>query len=670
MAHPAGLLDLPTELILQIVSYLDLRAFLSFTSTCRALHDSQYLDDHQYWSSLLRETFRVPNQPVLQNDGRRERKLFKRMQTQTRLYTWGDNSKCCLGHSVRITTPGGIRGGQRKVSWPEKMEDVDSLGVISDLQCGGWSTTLLTAKGALHTVGVVNGLDIRQGVERKPHALSYPPGFPHPSDRYDSSTAIKQFSCGRAHILGLTDSGWIWSWHDAQSPSLRPLFVTHDRVEHGQKHGEGGVLKVVAGWNKSAALVKGVGIVLWDPLRRPHDDTQFEDAVLLLEDAIVPKTSFAQSSTAGRYRHALSDSQEDEVGEVRNFIVLEQLVVFNTHLGKAFVAEILWNDSNRMIGEPFQLPVSADGTEETSFVTDVQGSFQSFGVFTSSGEVLTSKQERVLDLLHGQLDDKALFTSIPALQRRNVVQLAFGDYHFHALHSDGRITSYGSEPQSCGALGLGGHGTPEGRLRGVRYTGLGSDGRLIPHAYAEGRQIWFEREKRAWIDFLTSGGVDPAEAQERIRMALGTPAIHCQGEVSEWVEQQGRDWEQKYGVSDANGDGLSAYFALSVSAAGWHSGALVLENPELVEKLKHACEVPDPTAPSTLSTENSSLGSALSAGLDWGRWALGYPPYDAASASQAAAGFHSNLSGRGAVRRGDLPMHFGAAPREGWLYKV
>ena len=54
---------------------------------------------------------------------------------------------------------------------------------------------------------------------------------------------------------------------------------------------------------------------------------------------------------------------------------------------------------------------------------------------------------------------------------------------------------------------------------------------------------------------------------------------NVQGEVSEWFEQEGRAWDQ-----DRGEDGLGAYFALRVSAAGWHSGALVLVNEELAQK--------------------------------------------------------------------------------------
>jgi SCF-associated factor 1 len=228
---------------------------------------------------------------------------------------------------------------------------------------------------------------------------------------------------------------------------------------------------------------------------------------------------------------------------------------------------------------------------------------------------------------------------------------------------------------------------------------------LVPHAYTEGRRIWFEEEKRQWIKFLTSGGADAEEAAERIRMAIGSPDLNGQGEVSEWIEQQGRDWEEKYGLQDQDEDGLGAYFALSVTAAGWHSGALVLVNEELAQKLSQACEIPDPKAASqeegkgaegngdegkadsspeeasgnnsnttttnNVSTPPPSSSSLISTALDYGRWFLGVAPYSAPASSPSSS---SNTSPRqspnnnNSTRRHPEPADYGASPREGILY--
>lgn len=43
--------------------------------------------------------------------------------------------------------------------------------------------------------------------------LGFPPGYPPTTkDRYEPSTAIKQFSTGRLSVLGLADDGKVWMW--------------------------------------------------------------------------------------------------------------------------------------------------------------------------------------------------------------------------------------------------------------------------------------------------------------------------------------------------------------------------------------------------------------------------------------------------------------------------
>jgi SCF-associated factor 1 len=697
MAANPPLLDLPVEILLLIFPYLDANSFLSLTSSCKSLHRPEFLHEATFWSAIVRSTFRVPNQPVVQNDGQRWQKLYKRMLMQSRVMTWGDNQKACLGHSYSSPAGFRMRGGphrgharavrQKHISWPQKMQNTENIGVVSDLQCGGWSTSLLTSKGAIYTVGVMDGMQFNQprapGMQQAkmdPTPLRFPPGFAQPRERYDVATAIKQFSSGRGHVLGLSDSGRIWTWQNIDDAALHVRFLHHDTVEGEREHGRGVTHKVVAGWNKSAALIEGSGIVLWDPLKRENDETATEDAALVLESAVVPKSGYRDTKT-GRNRSVEHEDLADTVGEVLNFIVLEHVVLFNTTLGKIFVSEIHWNENEQRMGEPFQLNLTSSSEPDEAFATDLQGSFRNFAVFTKSGAVLTCHQDRLTNTLQGFEQDstQSLFTRIPALQHKSVISVAFGDYHFHALHSPGYITSYGNEPQACGALGLGGHGDPEGRLRGIRYSGMGGDGRLVPHAYTEGRRIWFEEEKRQWVKFLTSGGADPEEAAGRVRMAIGSPDLAGQGEVSEWVEQQGRDWEEKYGLQDQDEDGLGAYFALSVTAAGWHSGALVLVNEELAQKISTACEIPDPAAEAEAApvdndeADNNNVStqpfSLLSTALDYGRWFFGVGPYSASSPSSNTRQQSNSTRPEGVeTRRTPEPTDYGASPREGKLY--
>lgn len=721
MSLPTSLLDLPVDILLLIFPYLDAPSFLSLTATCKALHHSDFLHEPRFWATLVHSTFRVPNQPLVQNDGARWHKLFRRLKTQTRMYTWGNNGNGCLGHSyvgpmaaARRMPRRGRAARQRHISWPHEMEHTENLGVISDLQCGGWSTSMLTSQGVIYVVGVLDGMQLTrrhapymQSTHVDPTPLRFPPGLPQPGAHYEPVTAIKQFSAGRQHILAVSDSGRIWSWQDIDHAGLTARFIHHDTVE-GQDSGTGVVKKVVAGWSKSAALIEGVGIVVWEPLRRSQDETEIEDAALVLESAVVPSTRYHKNRQR-RYNSSEDTDLADTVGEVLNFIVLEEVILFNTSLGKVFVSQIIWNDDTQRINDPIEVPLPVDAGS-AAFATDIQGTFRSLAVFTKSGAVLTSSQDQILPMVLDpppgtpndaqHIDD--VFARIPALQNKQVIALAFGDYHFHALHAPGHITSYGREPQSCGALGLGGQGDPEGRLRGIRYQGIGGDGRLVPHAYTEGRRVWFEREKRDWITFLTSGGADAQEAAERLRIAIGSPDVHGQGEVSEWIEQEGSDWEGKFGVRAEGDDGLPAYFTLSVAAAGWHSGALVLVNQPLADKITEAVELletetasgeaeesqppakqgPSEDAPDT-PISNGVVNSVVAQVSDFGRWFLGLAPYNSPQ-SIAEQSQHHQLSSSHAnigaappgptaaqspnVASGPDPVRYGASPRKGVKY--
>ncbi|PNS19210.1 RCC1 repeat-containing protein [Sphaceloma murrayae] len=628
---PTTFSDLPLDILHLITAHLDVPTFLSLTSTCHSLSSPTLSQSSAFWLSAVHATFRVPNQPVVSHDGLRWKKLYKRLLTQTRPYTWGSNSKGQLGHSFlssdeihAIPPAERMRRARRarQVSWPETMETEG--GIIADLQAGGWSTTYLTSKGHLYTAGVIDGQRIwgnpprPQAASARPEKLRFPPGWTGLAERGDRETAVGQFSAGRAHVLGLSDAGRIWSWWDAARAGVMVKLLGIDLNERGHANGTPLVKRVVAGWNKSAALVKGKGIVVWEPV--DNSDEQ-EDTALVLESAVVPQTGYERGSVSGP-RRVDGTSPDEEIGEVLDFVVLEHCIIFNTHHGRVFASWI--GDGSLTMGELLEIHphVDEDGIPpskdeegkiaEADYVTDVQGTFRSFALFLKSGEVLNGTQDLVNDWKQDiRSRTVTQFTRVPALQNTGVIKLAFGDYHFLALHKDGYITSYGTESQACGSLGLGGNRDPEGRLRGIRYAGLAGDGKLVPHAYTTGRRVWFEPEKRQWIKFLASGGTNPEEARERIRMCSETVV---QAEVSEWIEQEGNSWEEKYAcppaeedvkagnasmasfrtAQETSDDSLSPYFALSVTAAGWHSGALVLVNGPVADRIRSNCIINEP----------------------------------------------------------------------------
>ncbi|KAA6408543.1 MAG: hypothetical protein FRX48_07625 [Lasallia pustulata] len=572
------LTDLPTDVLFAIFPYLDAQEFLSLTSSAKALLSFRL--DPTFWRTLTRTTFRIPPQPLLQADGARWQWLYRNLLTQTRVFTWGNNEKGNLGHgyptgdeSTRLPHYQGQWRAGGTVGWPARMEGVDDVGVVADLQCGGWSTTLLSADGALCTVGVLDGEAFHQAPSRSLVRLHFPPGYPMTAkSRYEPATAIQQFSAGRSHVLGLADNGKVWMWHNINGHgwNMRPLHI--DLVENGPASGVGRVTRVVAGWDKSTIYINGTGIIFW-PYEPPRQQ-EVEKDTLEFECFTVPGTGYHQRHDDPNSPSAL------EIGEVTNHIALERYIVFKTRLNKVFLYDTTSQSSHP--GSSAERPIEITSlSSPDDQICDVQGSFRNFAVFTASGKVLIADLT-FLNAVHahsvntpsssGPLPQP---TIIPALQNTSVISLTFGDYHFHALHSTGLITSWGRESRACGALGLGPR--PHSLLRGVRADGsFAQDGLLEAHKIRLGRSVWFEPEKRVWLQDMVAKAQE-AEAVPRWRM-INDRTADAHIVVSEWFEREGRAWAAgpTPPSSAPSSTVLPAFFALKVSAAGWHSGALVL----------------------------------------------------------------------------------------------
>lgn len=312
--------------------------------------------------------------------------------------------------------------------------------------------------------------------------------------------------------------------------------------------------------------------------------------MLAFECFTVPGTAYRQGEDDQNSQSGL------EIGEVTNYVVLERYIVFKTRLNKVFLydATSQFTHPGSSTEGPIEITsLSSPGDQ----ILDVQGSFRSFAVFTASGKVLIANQA-FLDAVHshsinGLSADIPLPQPniIPALQNTNVISLAFGDYHFHALHSDGIITSWGRESRACGALGLGTR--PSTLLRGLRPDGgFFQDTWLEAEKVHLGRSIWFENEKRVWLQDMVAKAQEE-EASDRWQM-INNLTSNAHIVTSEWFEREGRAWAAGLPPSPSSSSPapsssstpppshttppphLTPFFALQVSAAGWHSGALIL----------------------------------------------------------------------------------------------
>ena len=634
---PCTLFELPQDILDLIFPYLPPKSFLALCSVNKEVYDRYNLDP-LYWRIKTSETFRLPISPLLHADGARWAWLYKKLRTQTRPFTWGQGVNGGLGPSAglrNIRNRFSPRGIFHRTSspWPTEVHVPEEMGTIVDLQCGGWSTNILTNEGKLFTVGIIDAANGRH--------LGSPVELFTPLQKFGqyTVTGVRQFSAGRRHILGLDDHGYVWSWDRVDQ--LGSLISFQNGLDHAHR-----TTRVVAGWNESSAYIPGRGIIYWTIVKTPdHPLTADYDRVV--NDTVVPGTAYSRnipSSTLLRQDESdsatsLTRLKEEEIGEVLVHIVLEGYIVFITGLSKIFACRVGEQRDTEKTPEKYVFEVPGYSSTDR-VLKDLQGSFRTFAVFTGTGEVLAGNKE-YLDSVFANirappsLDKLRLAESspkpgpddilssrpldIPALQRTGVIALAFGDYHFHALHANGTITAYGREPSCCGALGLGGTNAGS-RFRGVKTgrTPMNRDAILLPVAAKRGRQVWFEHEKKDWLQWMEDWIRTPTAFPHFPEVfAVLNDQEDKQAAFSEWVEQEGRHWhdgiwawsrsrhEHDGGHGNAQHDssanpeteslsteaeagyqGLGAYFAISVAAAGWHTGALVLVDDETAEKTR------------------------------------------------------------------------------------
>lgn len=72
---------------------------------------------------------------------------------------------------------------------------------------------MLNSSGVIYIFGVFDGLVHDRKLGAAMRMLRFPQQYRQTTaSTYVAQTAIRQFSAGRFHILGLTDDGSVWSW--------------------------------------------------------------------------------------------------------------------------------------------------------------------------------------------------------------------------------------------------------------------------------------------------------------------------------------------------------------------------------------------------------------------------------------------------------------------------
>ena len=380
--------------------------------------------------------------------------------------------------------------------------------------------------------------------------------------------------------------------------------------------------------------------------------------MMLIDTSTIPGTGLRRNSN----HEAVDSGLKSSIGEVTNHIVLADYIVFTTDLNKVFCYPFTSFKPAQETRNPIELTTFYSALPSQVFESrGLQGSYTHFAIYTKDGHALVGSQDLLRSFCDAQneslLDDPMalqLPSSIHSHQTLPVISMAFGDHHSHALHSNGLITSYGEEPQGCGALGLGCKSAPASILRGVihsinRVGGIASN--RLPDG--EGRTVWFEPLMATWLEDMYRKWRTACESKERGN-TLRVGHEGTRKAFADYFEKEGARWEE--GITK-EGE-MGAYFALRVASGGWSSAALVLVDEDKAERAREAHIVrplAERTPPSpaisaqsgasneTIESPGEQLTNEIYAIYTWlwtfGRWFLGLTARDAGREAQEKAKF-------------------------------
>ncbi|KAA8912887.1 regulator of chromosome condensation 1/beta-lactamase-inhibitor protein II [Sphaerosporella brunnea] len=353
---------------------------------------------------------------------------------------------------------------QRNCPWPTPLGYNNYRGIV-DVQSGGWSVSFLTLSGLVVVAGALDGS--LSCISRTPRVLR----FPVPD------TKIYQISCGRSHLLALSRKGEIWTIRGNRMLGVPAIvqFADFETVLNDVDRdnlSRGSVRKVVAGWNASGALIEGYGIAMWFDSDPDESISSSPCHVRTVSMRDIPYLSSANPNL-----ESMKFCEEDPV---EDFTIGELFVLAVTRSGRVFVAHIC-NVLEGIQVAPLEL-LNFKAPSGQPPINRVEGKFRRFGLFNRKGLVhliddascLARANKAAADAAghdSGKLEAMGTYAVTPQvieeLNKHHVVDVAFGDWHCLALTDEGKVLSWGTESQSCGSLGLGPREVA--KKRGVKY---------------------------------------------------------------------------------------------------------------------------------------------------------------------------------------------------------
>ncbi|KAI0832117.1 RCC1/BLIP-II [Trametes gibbosa] len=551
MVSRCFLAELPVELFLDgIFPYLPVTDLVHLGSTNRFFAD--LADDEAYWHRRIQEDFNFSGSDTARQTGWKF--LYKRL-SHPQLYVWGEKSQSRLGLSNTPKTS--VRDG---VPYPTRL-DIPGVRIVS-LVAGGMSFHAIDSRGDIYVWGVLNG---------ETFALRND-GFAEPGQkadrpmRLDLPAKFRSLSCGRLHTTALDAALHIWtftSWG-------RPFRLNSPAVDKSSP--DSTPVQVESGWSFSSILTQSGDVLVYWPFGGTFKTIidQKETELNGIED---PAQNIAAKARVDQdkprivpchwwdfhgadpvrlphipvhdlpvlHKTGLPAEQLDEETKLVKIAGIDNCIIGLTNKGHVLRYDSLAGDHTYQQGHWEYMPYfssveklqehavyrALDGSDApqllppaTMHINHISGSFQTFFAYSTGPSSV---------VLMGKATDESpsttLPTVIPELQDRSVISVVLGDYHYGALTSTGTLLTWGAF--SKGALGLG----------DPTHVTLGE-----PGGYANAEQL---RES----------------VHVRFGVSRPPPDVRVPTEVR-FDYEQGRKREK---------------YCFGAAAAGWHTGALVID---------------------------------------------------------------------------------------------
>ncbi|KAL4065909.1 regulator of chromosome condensation 1/beta-lactamase-inhibitor protein II [Scleroderma citrinum] len=447
------LAEIPVEVLLDnFLPLLPVLDLLNLGSTNRLFYN--LCNDDTFWKRKIQEDFNFPCDDTARRSGW---KIIYRGLSHPHTYVWGEASKGRLG----MAKP--PRSNIGDAPWPLQLRIGGPGARIVNLSAAGMSFFAMDSKGALYAWGTLDGttFDPRVGYSAPGKIVTTPM-------RLNLPVAMRTISCGRLHATTLDENLHVWTFLSFGRPFRLVTPFLDGSSPSASPH------QVVSGWSFSAVLTKTGDVYVWFPWGDQMSRGISERNIIMDQDGQTVHESElgVLHCVTWELEHdphklpnlpslpPLTPSAHEKGAHLIKIAALGHHIVGLTNYGH--VLKIALQEGNLSTPMTWEyLPLFSDPNEikervisivpalqlpDNIKITHISAQFKKFVAYStgSSSVVLMGTDQTTV---------QTSADVVPVLQNRNVISLIIGDYHYGALTSTGKLLTWGDFAR--GALGLG-----------------------------------------------------------------------------------------------------------------------------------------------------------------------------------------------------------------------